>query len=217
MTDEAEVMEFMTFTPQDIWPKFEGQQQFPPVEETEQPLFNQARVYQAWHSAAPLPLRNAYEMPPAALDWARCPHGSEPRDLLFWGHVGTGKSHSAVAAGTLRAASHWGTFRFELAGKVLRQLKNHSDREAMEIMRADTLRPDVLVLDDIGREKLTDVDIASMTELMDERRGTGKVTIFTTNLSPLDFDEYFGSHLTSRLLGGTVVVQVFGEDRRQTH
>ena len=216
MTDEAEITEFVTFTPQDIWPKFEGQQQFPPTDPDEQPLFNQARVYEAWHSAAPAPFRGAFEMPSPALDWARGVKGPEPRNLLFWGYVGTGKTHAAVAAGTLRAATHWGTFRFEMAGKVLRQLKNHSDREAMEIMRADTIRPDVLLLDDIGREKFTDVDVAVMSELLDERQGASKVTVFTTNLSPLDFEENFGDHLTSRLTGGTVFVHVAGEDRRQS-
>lgn len=209
--DDLPETEFVSVTPQDIWPGYEtGGTQYPP--EDDQESFDRARVYEAWHAGVPQPLRTAFQMPPEALEWAT---GGQDTDLLFWGYVGTGKSYSSVAAGTLRAAYHHGSFRFEGAGKALRTLKDYSNREVMEIMRADLTRPDVLVLDDIGREKFNDPDVASLTELLDERQGAGKVTIFTTNLAPILFEEYFGNHLTSRLLGGTLSVRIVGRDRRQ--
>lgn len=211
--EEPQETEFVSCTPQDLWPDYEsGGSQYPPEDLGEAERFDQARIYEAWHAGVPRQLQNAFQMPAEALAWAR---EGKDTDLLFWGYVGTGKSFSSVAAGTLRAALRRKSFRFEGAGKALRMLKDHSNKEAMETMRADLNRPDVLVLDDIGRERLTEVDVASLTELLDTRQGAGKVTIFTTNLAPILFEEYFGDHLTSRLLGGTISIRIIGRDRRQ--
>lgn len=214
--DDREPTPFVTVTPQDLWPDYEpGGGQFPPVDPEEQIRFDQARLYEVWHRAVPEPLKKAFSMPADVLEWAREGEDTPGRDLLLWGYVGTGKSWSSVAGGALRAGLRRQTFKFVLANKALRALKNWSDTEAMELMRADLTLPNVLVLDDIGREKFNDPDVANLTELMDDRHGAGKVTIFTTNRPPFRFEEYFGSHLTSRLLGGSLGLEIIGRDRRQ--
>ena len=213
---DAEETEFITVIPQDLWVLYEtGGGQFPPEDPEEQIRFDQARLYEVWHSSVPEPLKKAFSMPVDVLEWAREGEDTPPRDLLLWGHVGAGKSYSAVAGGSLRAGLRRQTFRFAQAGKSLRALKNWNDTDAMELMRADLIHPNVLVLDDIGREKFNDPDVANLTELLDDRQGAGKVTIFTTNVPPTQFEEYFGSHLTSRLLGGTLMLRVRGRDRRR--
>lgn len=205
--------EFVQVLPTDLWPAYEGIDQFSPEDLDEQRLFDQARVYDVLHQrAVPQPYRAAFQMPAEALEWAQ---EGRNTDLLLWGYVGTGKTHSAVAAGTLRTGLHRGNFRFAIANKAMRELKNFHDREAQEIMRGDLTRPTVLVMDDIVREKFTDTDVANMAELLDERHSAGKVTIFTTNKPPFEFEEYFGGHLTSRLIGGTRMVEVYGRDRRK--
>jgi DNA replication protein DnaC len=213
VTDHSPATPLVRYTPQDIWPEYEsGGMQFPPEDPEEAKRFDQARRYEQLHKNAPGPLVEAYEMPAAALEWAREGKGTS---LLLWGYVGTGKSFSATAAGTLYAALHNRTFWSQLAAKYLRSVKNYDNRDGMDEMRSDLMRPGVLVLDDIGRSKLTDVDVESMTELLDERMAHNRVTLFTTNLMPTQFEEYFGGHLASRLLGGTKVLRLEGPDRRQ--
>jgi DNA replication protein DnaC len=205
-------IEFVTFLPTDIYPAYVGYENiYPPEDPVEERLFDQARIYDASHRLAPKPLRAAFQMPREALEWAQ---EGQDTDLLLWGHVGVGKSHSAVATGTLRAGLELCSFAFHPANKSLRVLKNYSDREAMEEMRADLTRPEILVFDDIGREKFNEPDVANMTELLDERQAKGRVSIFTTNLHPKSLKDYFGDHLTSRLVGGARMIQVTGRDRR---
>lgn len=213
MSDEAPETTFAQVLPTDLWPAYEGIDQFSPEDPEEQRLFDQAYAYDILHQRAiPPAYRNAFQMPAEALEWAR---EGKDTDLLLWGYVGTGKTHGAIAAGTLRVGLHRGNFRFVAATKALRELKNFHDRDAQETMRWDLIRPTVVVLDDIAREKFTEADVANLTELLDERQGAGKVTIFTTNKPPFEFEEYFGGHLTSRLTGGTKMIQVIGPDRRK--
>jgi DNA replication protein DnaC len=213
VTDEAPETIFVQVLPTDLWPTYEGIDQFSPEDLDEQRLFDQARAYDVLHQrAVPQPYRNAFQMPAEALDWAR---QGQDTDLLLWGYVGTGKTHAAVAAGTLRTGLHRGNFRFISATKALRGLKNFHDRDEQETMRGDLTRPTVLILDDIGREKFTDADVALVTELLDDRKADGKVTIFTTNVLPWGFDQQFGAPMTSRLEGGSFMVQVAGRDRRK--
>lgn len=210
---ELPVTKFTEVLPVELWTDYEGTDQFPPEDLDEQRKFDQARIYDVLHqTAVPVPYRNAFQMPPEALEWAR---ESNHTDLLLWGYVGTGKTHAAVAAGTLRTGLHQGTFRFVSATKALRTLKTFSDREGTENMRADLIRPSVLVLDDIGREKFTDADVAIMTEILDDRKAAGKVTLFTTNMPPWGFEEQFGDPMTSRLVGGSRLLEVVGPDRRK--
>jgi DNA replication protein DnaC len=222
MTDSSEFeSEFVRIVPTDLWAGYEGTGQFPPEDPEDLARFDQALKLETTHRGVPPEYREAYEMPNAAIDWAN--HGnslaqpgrpSSVRNLVLWGDVGTGKTHGAIAAGCLYAALHSKSFKFLQSYSWLRVAKNWDSKAALEEARADATVPGIVVLDDIGRTKATPTDVETLTEMLDHRRWHLKPTIFTTNQPPVMFEEYFGAHLASRILGSAEIIPVTGEDRR---
>jgi DNA replication protein DnaC len=200
--------------PTDLWSGYQGTGQFAPEGAEEIRRFDNALHYELSHRNAPPEYREAYQMPPEARDWAMV--ANQRRNLILWGEAGVGKTHIAVAAGSLYAAMHLVSFKMLRSGQFLKAAKNHDSRDSIDNARADARLPGVVLIDDIGRSKATDVDVETFTDMMDERRSALRPTIFTTNLLPGEFEECFGTHLTSRFVGGALVIQIVGPDRRAT-
>lgn len=214
MTDAIEPTEFVRVVPTDLYPAYLGPGQFAPEEPEDILAFDRALQFELNHRNAPLEYREAYEMPPEAAEWAQNP--DERRNLILWGNAGVGKTHSAVAAGCLYAGVHQTPFLLLRSGQLLKSAKNYDSKSEMANAKADATIPGVVLIDDIGRTKATDTDIETFSDMMDARRAGLKPTIFTTNAFPGSFGEVFGDHLASRLLGGALVINVVGPDRRDT-
>lgn len=204
-------MELVTVRPTDLWSAYTGLDQYPPEDPYELLLFDQALMYDTNLSNAPPMFRDAHEMPVKARDWAEA---DSPGNLLLFGPVGVGKTFSAVAAGALCAGLRTRGFWMLGCQDFLRKAKNYDDKETMELIRSEARRSDVLLLDDIGRSKITEADVEILTELIEERMMNYRPTIMTTNKSPEEFEEAFGDHLASRMLGGATLVPYIGPDRR---
>lgn len=108
--------------------------------------------------------------------------------LLIWGEPGNGKTHLAAAiCHTLKARGYVSVF--QSVPELLERIKgtfNRSSRESeKEIM--DALRDcDLLVLDDIGAEKISDWVLDVMFRIIDGRYRQKKPTLLTTNFSPME-------------------------------
>lgn len=132
-------------------------------------------------------------------------------NLVIFGAVGVGKSRIACAA--IRKANENGmAIGFFPAGELLDEMRPGGSGECVSKVGA----LDVLVIDDLGVEKVTDWTSERMDLLINRRWLNQKPTIVTTNLEPEALAAHLGERAYSRLVGdGSVVLKLTGADRRR--
>lgn len=71
----------------------------------------------------------------------------------------------------------------------------------------------LLIVDDLGVERMTDYSFEVWFKLIDERYGNLKPTVFTSNLKLSDLSKRFDDRIASRLADGKVL-NIDGKDYR---
>ena len=148
-----------------------------------------------------------------------------PGVLTLSGPPGTGKTRLAYAL-KLRALAEWGRVidgervvcdrcEFHRAALLLKRLQGLCGEspadEGHEINRLATLGR-LLLLDDLGAEKVTDFCKASFYCILAEREEWGRPTLVTTNLTAAELAERFDPRVASRLAVNWIALR--GKDRR---
>lgn len=139
----------------------------------------------------------------------------EPRNLLFHGSFGLGKSHLAksIADGLLERGF---STLFISVPKLLRKFRatyskdsDISEDEVTEMLES----VNCLILDDLGAEKKSDWTAERLFDVIDSRQG--KHTIYTTNYEPEDLIHKLGERNFSRVINrDTTVIEIDGENHR---
>jgi chromosomal replication initiation ATPase DnaA len=190
-------------------------------------LWVQVKAYKNFHSAKYVPAPSTYEIPRPLRKWAEeiifgdsTPELFKP--LLVSGRVGVGKTWG-VSAMVCYLAAFWERhdyveappIAFHTASKLVGKLKNYGNGEARSELAFEVERAKVLVIDDLTRFKLTEHDMESLGQLLDDRQGHGVPTIFTLNHDPdeVEMANLMPPFLVSRLEAGKHI-QMFGPDRR---
>jgi len=178
-----------------------------------------AHNYVDYHRLLPDHYQTAYEMPREAKDWADAIAGGGPvNNLVLTGNAGTGKTHGGSTAAVYLAAVWTSCDRslpicFISAMKLLRVMKDFSDKKTRAEIEHEITSAAVLVLDDI--RTMTEYDIDTVAILLDERMQSNRPTIVTTNLVGREaIRDACGETLASRMLNG-VGVPTGGDDRRR--
>lgn len=146
-------------------------------------------------------------------------YGAE--SLLLWGEPGNGKSHLAAAiCHFLKERDKMPVFVSvpELLERIRSTFNQRSKETEIEIM--DALRNcDLLVMDDIGSEKVSDWVLDVLFRIIDGRYRKKKPTLFTTNFSPTDLlyrfmpakpsteDEIAAKRIHDRILEVSIIVE----------
>jgi len=136
------------------------------------------------------------------------------KNLLLHGSYGTGKSHLSVAI-TKKLMEQGKSCLFLSFPKLLTKIRDTynnngvTEEELLEVIQ----NADLLVLDDLGAEHNTEWSISKLFEIIDDREG--KSTVYTTNLSSKEMKAQFNERNFSRLMGGTEIVIMNGEDYRR--
>lgn len=136
-------------------------------------------------------------------------------NTLFYGSVGTGKSHLSMSM--LQAVNEFSDpFKkclFVSTDELMRRIKdsfnNKQSPYTEQAMVERLIKADLLVLDDLGAETgavdtdkgATDYTIRTLNAIVNGRMD--KPTIFTTNLSSSELTEMYDRRLMSRMFRGT--------------
>jgi DNA replication protein DnaC len=177
-----------------------------------------------WSTAAPYRYRDATATHPDITAWADTA-ADDIRDagfLVLTGPVGTGKTHQAY--GALRRIAEAGPARFEMIATTAPDMygllrPGGSERGTeYELRRLRTIP--LLLLDDLGTEKLSEWTEEATYRLINERYNACLPLIITTNLlvrsqDNRDLVSRLGERLASRLSQAATVIHLDGPDRRR--
>ena len=138
-------------------------------------------------------------------------------DLYIRGDVGVGKTRLlASLLNEVKAKSSAAFVRVpELLDRMRMAMGNSPSESSEEEYLAQYRRADVLGLDDVGADKGSDYGRRTLQTLYEYRMDHGKRTIWTSNLSLSQLEEFFGDErLCSRIAGNADVVVMEGQDMR---
>lgn len=98
----------------------------------------------------------------------------------------------------------------------LEDLRDYYDNKDTDFEQVLSMVKDckLLIVDDIGAERVTDWVRERMVSIINTRVSNNLATIYTSNLSPEELREELGDRISSRVLGSSQVVEITGGDRR---
>lgn len=136
------------------------------------------------------------------------------RSAMLLGTVGTGKTHlgTAMLQAVIREFAHDGLRGlYATAGSIIRDVKatfgNRGRTEAD--VYADLIRPDMLVIDEIGVQHGTDFERQVLFEVINGRYEKIKPTIVVSNLGVTELRQCLGDRAVDRLRDKSGIVVVF--------
>ena len=143
-------------------------------------------------------------------EWAQNP----TKNLVLEGTNRTGKTHLMTAA--VNKLSQKGIYvRMALINDIYSTIKRAYDYEASEYyynrFKKIYTKPDVLVIDDLGKEMTTKWTVSTLFDVIDERYRNNKVTAITTNYNKkslvekltVEGDVSKAKAIVCRIYGGT--------------
>jgi DNA replication protein DnaC len=181
-----------------------------------------------WQTAVPYRYRDATADHPEVVRWA----GRAAKDvrsagfLVLTGAIGNGKTHEAY--GALRRIADSGPRRFEMiattAPDLYGTLRPGGSEKGSEFELKRLCRIQLLLLDDLGTEKLSEFTEEATYRLLNERYNECLPLIITTNLpvraadaSAPDLVGRLGERLASRLSQTATLATFTGPDLRRQH
>lgn len=135
--------------------------------------------------------------------------------VLFSPRPGNGKSHAAYAVGR-HAVEHGAVTEGWSVPDMLAALRPASREVDHDVDLMERLmEADLLLLDDLGKEKDTDWTREQMHRLIDGRLREGRRQIVTTNLADEALTARYSESLVDRLVADAVILEFTGPSRRK--
>lgn len=142
-------------------------------------------------------------------------------NLYMYGSAGTGKTYvsSCIANRVLnRGFSVYYQSAFQMLD-MLERLKfgRYGDDEAEQASFAERYLYDVdlLIIDDVGTEFVSGYSSAALFDIINSRLNSGKSTVISSNLSPMNIEEIYGMRMVSRIIGSYKMLAFIGDDLRR--
>ncbi len=138
------------------------------------------------------------------------------RNLLFIGGTGLGKTHLSTAIAR-RVIEKGFYVLYESAQNIFSDFEYDRFRaRGDEAPRAEKyFSADLLILDDLGTEMMTQFSVSCLYNLLSTRLNRGKSTVVSTNLDERGIRDAYDDRITSRLFGEFQVLLFRGEDVRK--
>ena len=136
--------------------------------------------------------------------------------LTLIGNFGAGKTHLSIAIVKVFIIKHYVYTNVRSFPLLLQELRESYDGQGISnVMNMYTTVP-LLLIDEIGKEKISDWVSEMMFLLIDGRIKNRVPTIITSNESLEGLEEAYGGAVKSRLLQGSAVIQIRADDYRET-
>lgn len=137
-------------------------------------------------------------------------------NLLLVGTTGTGKTHISTAIARQVISLGYDVI-YDSIHNVLSDFED--DKFKSGYVQSDPksgkyLECDLLILDDMGTEFVSQFSISCIYNLLNTRQNHGKSTIISTNLTPDELSAKYEGRIYSRLIGNSTVLLFGGRDKR---
>ncbi len=165
------------------------------------------RTFQTFERAG---LEKAYEQ---CRTFAEQFENNEGQGLLIMGTYGTGKTHLAAAITNYIIDNYEIPVRFITSVELLDYLKEFGS-ESSKVYLEEAKKIDLLVIDDLGKEKVTEWVEEKLFQIINARYENELPIVITTNHNQQKLKEQVGGAVFSRLCEMCDRVIVTGKDRR---
>lgn len=133
------------------------------------------------------------------------------RCAIFVGKPGTGKTHLAAGIGLRLMGRDKRTVLFTTVMRAIRRVKDSWSRDSRVSESqaiASMVKPDLLILDEVGVQFGSDTEKLILFDVLNERYEKRRPTLVLSNLSLPDVEQYLGERIFDRLRedGGEAVV-----------
>ena len=144
----------------------------------------------------------------------------EGKGLYIQGGNGTLKTTLAMAIAKKCVADGW-KVRVTSGLSILAKLRG-ADRADADLLAEELAAPDLLVLDDLGKENPTEWVVSTLFQIVNERYNSMRTTVVTSNYTKqqlaerytVDGDSSTAESIVSRLFDMTSKLECDGGDRR---
>ncbi|MFC1799457.1 ATP-binding protein [Candidatus Eisenbacteria bacterium] len=147
----------------------------------------------------------------AAQDFAKTPRGN----LWLFGSPGTGKSHLAAAIVLTQIENGKNPIFAESAVFLQDLIDSFLSVDSPALRESKWATCSLLVLDDLGTEKLTERGLELLTVVINARNLHNRPTVVTSNLEPRDLHDKASERLISRLVDSGRIVSTGKQDWRK--
>ena len=139
----------------------------------------------------------------------------ESRGLMFIGSAGLGKTHMALAIADTVLNRGFDVLYTSSAALAAQLGREHFDRAAEDPWLDACKEADLLILDDLGTEYISQLTISVLYELINTRMLCHRPTIYTSNIVDSSiFEARYTEKVASRILGSCQIFKFFGSDQR---
>lgn len=143
---------------------------------------------------------------------------SKDKNLYFFGSPGTGKTFmcSCIAKELINEGFD---VIYQTAPNLMNVIEKYKFNKgehsnSKEKLYNNLTTCDLLIIDDLGTELISSFSNSSIFNIINTRLNLDKHTIISTNLHPLEFNNFYEERLTSRIVGNYTIYEFFGEDKR---
>lgn len=139
---------------------------------------------------------------------------NERKGLLFYGNTGLGKTFlsNCIAKELMDKGKTVVYTRATRMFSVYEDYKFGRDTDRSKIDRL--YDADLLIIDDLGTENQSKINLAFFDDLINERAARGKKFIISTNLKMDELSKVYSKRLTSRLVEYCILNRFYGSDIR---
>ena len=140
--------------------------------------------------------------------------GKTKKNLLFYGSSGLGKTFlsSCIAKEIMDNGE---IVIYIRASKLLSMYEDYKfNRQKNEDFIDNIYNADLLIIDDLGTENATKMNVSFIFDVIDERIIQSKRTIINTNLTNGELKEKYNTRMISRIAENYNVYRFYGEDIR---
>ena len=146
---------------------------------------------------------------------------TKTKGFLLWGNVGTGKTTLAIqiAFRAIADSRSVALYRWQDLLSKARATMNTDTKDTLIDLVEPIKKADLFVLDELANKKrsnATDFETELFFDIVATRHGATSPMILTSNMSPKEIEQVYGSALVSRLLDRDYmeIIQFQGKDRR---